>query len=605
MINEPRFWANFNAFATEDFVRGMIGSILSLNFGQILNAAPSSLYKLDDFDAIDFSDLANLNIGNFVNSLVSKLKFLKQNALFYLFNSGVREFFVESEYNLDSRDWGELDQERHYDPYRFRDLNTLFDTPIIKFGNFYKYDRSLSVAYLPSNKSPWGVIQPRSYDPLTAETCFTNFPDRIIYSLPQDQEGKKDYWKIFLVNNYKDFGDVVTSVKPISKSGSIILFQSQAPIMFMGVDELETTGGVKLTIGDGGLFSQPLQNLSNADPAYQHGACQSRLSVINTPLGLYYMNQAQGKIFHVLSSGIDEISARYMRWWFSTYLPFKILEDFPNFELIDNPVVGVGCQSIYDNKAIILYFCKKDYKLKPEFKNRITYITGNDFLLDNLNKIKLGDSNYFDDASWTISFDPKEKMWLSFHDWHPELTLIARNNLLTTITAPTGGQIWRHNDRNDLFCNYYGKDYPFEIEQTFSTGQTVNTIRSIEYVLEGYIYNQETEDKYHVLDANFDRAVVHNSEQVSGVLRLNLTPKNNSVDIINYPVINPSNIDILYSKEEQKYRFNQFWDITADRGEFTFPNVQRPIWTTAYNGYVRILNPNKYLLKMVNMIFQE
>jgi hypothetical protein len=594
MINKPEFWANFNKFATEDFVRNLISSLLSLSFSDLLNAAPSGLHNLDDFNAINFLDLGTddgSTLSNMISSLANKLRFVKQQSLFYLFNSGVRDFFVESEYNVDSRDWGELDEQRHYDPYRYTDQNSLFDTKIIKFGNYYKYDRSLSVAYLPSNKTSWGTLQPIYYNPFVAETCFTYYPDRIIYSLPQDQEGVKDFWKLYLVNNYKDFGDIVTSVKPVSKSGSMILFQSQSPIMFAGVDQLETQGGIKLTIGDGGLFSQPSENLSNAEPAYQHGSCQNRLSAINTPMGLYYISQSQGKVFQVGTNGITEISASNMRWWFANYLPYKILEDFPEFELTDNPVVGVGCQSVYDNKAIILYFCKKDYKLKKEFQDRITYVSGKTFLLDNLTQIELGNSTYFDDASWTISYDPKNEMWISFHDWHPELTMAAKNNMLTTITND-GGQIWRHNDRSDLFCNFYGENYPFEVEQTFSTGQTVNTVRSIEYMLEGYIYNQDTSDKYHVLDANFDRAVIHNSEQVSGVLKLNPSPKNNSPIIVNYPQVNPTNIDILFSKEEQKYRFNQFWDVTADRGEFTYPNVQRPIWTTEFNGYIRGLNPN-------------
>jgi hypothetical protein len=50
-------------------------------------------------------------------------------------------------------------------------------------------------------------------------------------------------------------------------------------------------------------------------------------------------------------------------------------------------------------------------------------------------------------------------------------------------------------------------------------------------------------------------------------------------------------IDVLYSKEENKYRFNQFWDITDDRGEYN-PNAERVIWNTAPNGYIRVLNPN-------------
>jgi hypothetical protein len=45
----------------------------------------------------------------------------------------------------------------------------------------------------------------------------------------------------------------------------------------------------------------------------------------------------------------------------------------------------------------------------------------------------------------------------------------------------------------------------------------------------------------------------------------------------------------LFSKEEQKYRFNQFWDITNDRGEYS--GTEERIWMTEDNGYIRTLNP--------------
>ena len=69
-------------------------------------------------------------------------------------------------------------------------------------------------------------------------------------------------------------------------------------------------------------------------------------------------------------------------------------------------------------------------------------------------------------------------------------------------------------------------------------------------------------------------------------------------------VVDPNNnansyVDILYSKEEQKYRFNQFWDITANRGEIITPTgdfdsnaaaAQQAIMWTDLNGYTRDLN---------------
>jgi hypothetical protein len=75
---------------------------------------------------------------------------------------------------------------------------------------------------------------------------------------------------------------------------------------------------------------------------------------------------------------------------------------------------------------------------------------------------------------------------------------------------------------------------------------------------------------------------------VSGMLRLNISPKNDPQAILGYPKVNTSSIDILYSKEENKYRFNQFYDITRDRGEFS--GVTRNVWNTSANGYVRTLN---------------
>lgn len=108
--------------------------------------------------------------------------------------------------------------------------------------------------------------------------------------------------------------------------------------------------------------------------------------------------------------------------------------------------------------------------------------------------------------------------------------------------------------------------------------------------MEVYKYAPNCYDRFHVLDFNFDEAVIYNTEQVSGLLRLNLEPKNNPAALLPYPIINLNDIDILFSKVENKYRFNQFWDITADRGEFN-PAAERMIWNTAANGYVRVLNP--------------
>lgn len=589
----PRFWANFNQFQTSDFTGSILPAISSFvsNFPTLtLNSniiTPSDFYALD-FDA---SFLSSFNLG-------------AKNSWMYLFNSGVRDFFVESEINIDLRDWGNVDEERHYDPYRFTNLKQIFDTAIIRTGNYYKYDFSLSVSKLFINYVSWAATQTRQYSPYLAETCYVYRPRRAIYSLPAQFEGRRDNWLIFLPNNYYDFLSRVTCIKPINKSGAIIFFESASPVEFQGTDQLQTGLGTKLTIGDGGLFSQPLQAVTNADNSYEYGSCQNRLSVINTPAGLFWISQNQGKIFTMAQGGIKALSDSDLKWWFTNYLPYKLTEFFPDFQLKDNPVIGIGCQSVYDNENGLAYFCKKDYILKPMYTPKLTpngpgdveYLGGNKFKHSTGLVFLLGDPQFFEDASWTVSYDPKTGAWLGWHDWHPELVLPGKNTFMSIVTNPAtkAAGIWIHNERCDLYCNYYGKDYPFEIEYMVNTPQQVTTLRSVEYYMEVYKYDLNCYDRFHVLDYNFDDAVIYNTEQCSGLLRLNNNPQDNPMAILTYPAIQPTFIDILYSKVENKYRFNQFWDTTNDRGEYPLyplpPVSQQMIWNTEANGYVKSLN---------------
>jgi hypothetical protein len=71
------------------------------------------------------------------------------------------------------------------------------------------------------------------------------------------------------------------------------------------------------------------------------------------------------------------------------------------------------------------------------------------------------------------------------------------------------------------------------------------------------------------------------------MLNLVQQPLNNAPGILPYPIINPQSIDVLYSKIEQKYRVNQFWDITSTRTTTGFLEM----FNTEPNGYIKNINP--------------
>ena len=564
----PRYWANFDRL--DSTALKLPGALSGLESGpgtstSMLRGA-SAMHHLD---------------RNPKSSQTNT--FLVTSASFYLFNNGVRDFFVESEVNLAFRDYGDLTSERFYDYDGFTDLTRMFRSDIIKSGNYYKYDYSLSLSKTFNNYLSFGAMLPKSYNPLVSETCYSYIPTRLIYSLQQQSEQKRESWRVYLPNNYKDFENVINHVKPINRTGSIILFEDAEPTSITGVDELKTGAGTKITIGDAGLFAQPFQSLINADDEYEYGSSQDTRAVINTTYGMFYMSRGTAKILQLTGGQLIDISMNGMRAWFSKYLPNILTTYFPNFPHTENTAIGIGCTSVFDNQYEILYFSKRDFKPKGYVK----YNEAADYFYIERQTgdviVELGDPIYFEDCSWTISYDPKTKMWLSFHDWHPNFTMGTNDHFYTV----KDNGFWQHNVVCNSYCNFYGKDYKFEVEFPMNTGAEITTIKSIEYTLEVLNYSSDCIDPYHVLDANFDYAMLYNTEQNSGLLKLNLMPKS-PVDILNYPVVNANSIDILFSKKENKYRFNQFWDATRDRGEYT--GNQYRMFDTEQNGYKKSLN---------------
>jgi hypothetical protein len=230
----------------------------------------------------------------------------------------------------------------------------------------------------------------------------------------------------------------------------------------------------------------------------------------------------------------------------------------------------------------------------------------NPIFISSVIPINLNDTKYFNKIEWTISYDPKSKMWISFHDWNPSLLIPSTSHFFTI----KDNAFWKHNERFDSFTNYYNiddndstKDYGWEVEYNIVTPNQITTLRSVEYYMEAYKYYNDGKDYFHVLDENFDRSIIYNSEQISPLLKLKIKDKNNPLQMLSYPIITSVNTEILASKEENKYRFNNFYDITKDRNEFSTTSVavpgfnvpssgiSLPMFITNVNGYHKTINP--------------
>lgn len=540
---------------------------------------PYPRYWIDGSE-YDFGEMANLKLPSSKHNLdcyrPTKGLFIVKDRYFYLSNNGVVDYYAESEYNPDYRDWEDSIEGRHYDWHSYTNLRDMFRSDKIQFDNKFLFDK----VYLKQLNENFIPKQTREFDP--DSNCLVRYDNRVIYSLPAQKEQIRDNWVIYPGLNYFDFTETgkLTSIKSFDRDRLLFLFDKASPYVTLGVDTLQTDQGTKVLLGDGGLFAQRPQKL--LDVEYGYGSSQSKFCWTSTQFGGFYVSQTSGSVFLFDGQRINEVSSNGMDKWFKANLPSHLLKDYPHFLHNDNTVIGVGVISVFDPTYKTYYLIKKDFKVKDQWKSITTYDAEKDKWKVRGIPVDFKDPLIFEDASWALSYDPRMQTWVSFHDWHPEFIIQPENHFMTIKDK----SIWKHNSRCDLYCNFYDDDFPWEVEQIYNNGQQTSTLSSLEYSLECFEYKENCVDKFHILDENFDEATISNTEQSSGLLQLFPKAKNSMLNDL--PIFDSNKVKVEYTKNEQKYRLDSFWDLTKDRGEFSGARLE--LFRTQPNGYRKVVN---------------
>lgn len=553
-IAYPRFWMDTTKYQFSDLLSSTV-----MDYTKFLRTTTSK-YNLDCKGGKDGKSITRID-----------------NAHMYTSNNCVMDFIVECDVNINFREPGS----KPFFSQQNQNLSYIFRADHLEFPEEFTVSRVYSDIYTTELYAPQ---QREDFDPLNPIPSVQN--NSVIYSLPSFNLQQVDNWQYFLPGNYfafreSDFGEL-TGIHKLDQDRIMFLFSRSSPYVSLGNDILQLDGsGRKVIIGDGGVFAQDPREVMPTDNNY--GACSSRYAFSNTHLGRYYPSATQGRILQ-FTEGLDDITRQGMGFWCKNYMPFFLHQYFPTYPRLENPLNGPGYLSVFDSSNEVFYLCKRDFVPRKEYQKEILF-DGEKFSYRG-QTINLQDSRFFQDVSWTLSYSPLEKAFVSWHDWHPDWVVQTENHFLTV----KGDTLYKHNERWDSFCNFYGVDYPFEIEFNASNGQTVETVRSLEYLLEVYKYKNFGRDRFHVLNQNFDRLIVHNTEQISPLLRLihaNPNPEEN----LKYPLRSTTDsvsFEIPFFKEENKYRVNMFWDAVKDRGEFT--NSEFHLFPTDESGYRSVLN---------------
>lgn len=130
--------------------------------------------------------------------------------------------------------------------------------------------------------------------------------------------------------------------------------------------------------------------------------------------------------------------------------------------------------------------------------------------------------------------------------------------------------IYKHLQNVRLYNNYYGNIEPYVIEYSSTYKLNDEVLQSVKDYSKVFTYTKDNtglfdnNQKIQIDDKWFNKAVIYNSQQSSGLLELLKKPVNNLSAYSSYPKYNKNSKTILYSKNDNLYQYNSFWALQKD-----------------------------------------
>lgn len=475
----------------------------------------------------------------------------------YLFSYGIPYYYSESEVNVENRQ-AFNDKEGDFYPHVSSDIpdQWLQEANVsINYDNTYYYNKTFS----KQNKENYFSFLPPDF---TTEQCKTVLPFRAVFSEPRTNdalETQRNNWLIYKPSSYFDFPQNygrLTSLDGLENRQVLARFENRSQIY----NALLTapTSQAAVYLGQT-LFSQqvPPIDLSNTDMGY---VGSRHKFILKTEYGVVSVDDVRGHVFLITGSQARNLTLTDsgVEQFFNKNLEIVLAKYFPSVN-VDNPYNGVGIHGVYDAKYNRLIITKIDYE---PITSGISLIN-NQFYYGNT-PIELGDTRYFCNKSFTISYDFDNQSWISFHSYIPSFYVGSSNFFL----SGQDGQSWKHLE-SGTFCSFYGEVQPYVIEYPYAfqvQDEILQSISDYSKVLQYVDGNQIDVD-----DVYFNKAILYNNQQSSGYLELEQKPQNNMSEYMKFPKYNVGSKTILYTKSDNLYKINQFWSLVKD--------LKQPIFT--------------------------
>src|SRR5690606_4637647 len=223
--------------------------------------------------------------------------------------------------------------------------------------------------------------------------------------------------------------------------------------------QLESSVG-KIKLGSGKIFENEPKELRSTDGGY--GGTISQFAFDNTEYGLLFVS-CNSRTCFTISETLNPISKGASNFLYDN-LPFQLSKqiDVLSIDNACNPE-GIGILSQWDRTSGFWFITKKDYRvINPEHIPLLKY-KEDKLLYLNGRQVSLSDESIFENCSWTFAYSPERKRWITWHSFLPNFYLTEEDIVFSGENKPNQTDVWEHNIPG-IYCNFYGKQYPFIIE---------------------------------------------------------------------------------------------------------------------------------------------
>jgi hypothetical protein len=131
--------------------------------------------------------------------------------------------------------------------------------------------------------------------------------------------------------------------------------------------------------------------------------------------------------------------------------------------------------------------------------------------------------------------------------------------------------LWRHLTNPVIYNYYYNTIEPYIIEYPFVYSYQDEILQNIKDYTKAYKYLPSADgvwndnNKVETDGVWFNKAILYNGQQSSGVLELVPKPNNNLNEYMKYPIYNVDSKTITFTKSDNFYQYNTFWSLVKNK----------------------------------------